>query len=161
MFTKMLHFRWVSFLGIQRVCEYQRLVETEQLKAYSRVFRNTCTLYLFLNDGKILHSSKRVSKVYRNQSYFGWLGFVFTPRTVVQGMLQVHFYIENAPRSHGLQNRILLVFKIILQATNCPYKSTPLFLKKIHFKKLRKTMKKKYKKKKSKSKPSSKTSKLI
>lgn len=29
MFTKMLHFRWVSFNGIQRVCDPQDIFETK------------------------------------------------------------------------------------------------------------------------------------
>lgn len=57
-------------------------------------------------------------------------------------------------------NRILLALKIILQARTVLIKADPFFLRKIHFKKLRKTMKKKcYRKKKknhSKLKPSSK-----
>ena len=38
MFTKMLHFRWVSFNGIQRMCDPQDIFETRvKLKAISRV----------------------------------------------------------------------------------------------------------------------------
>lgn len=47
--TKMLHVRWVSFLGIQRVCDNQDFIETEQLKAYSRVFSFFLFLSCFLN----------------------------------------------------------------------------------------------------------------
>ena len=42
MFTKMLHFRWVLFLGLQRMCDIQDFVETEQLKAFSRVSTINC-----------------------------------------------------------------------------------------------------------------------
>lgn len=46
MFTKMLHFRWVSFLGIQRVCDNQDFVGTEQFKGiFQGFFEKTFTVH--------------------------------------------------------------------------------------------------------------------
>lgn len=135
----MLHFRWVSFNGIQRVCDNQDFVETEQLKAYSRVLEIHVQLICSAKMGKYFIALSSWAELTTT------ICFVYKLRWDVQGMLQVHFLLKNA------LHKDLAHIKNYFTSMNCPYKSRPLFLKKIHFKKLRKTMKKKcYRKKKKK-----------
>lgn len=134
----MLHFRWVSFLGIQRVCDNQDFIETEQLKAYSRVLEMHVQFICSLKKSKYSIAIRSWTKLTTTMNSFGLLGFVFTPRWDVQGMLQVHFYIKKNALDLMDFKRILLVLKLFYKQTNCPYKKQTLFLKKIHFKKVTK-----------------------
>lgn len=129
MFTKMLHFRWVSILGIQRVCDNQDFIETEQLKAYSRVLQTHVHVICSVKkQGQIFHGSK-AHEPNRTQPWLSLVCLVYTPWWDVQGMSQkVHFFVcvREMPSISWTSKRSYL--KTILTETKCPYKKQTTFV---------------------------------
>lgn len=135
----MLHFRWVSFLGIQRVCDNQDFAETEQLKAYSRVLETH--LHFICSDNSWAKSTAAVDRC-------GFLGLVYTPWWWdVQGMLQSSFFPKKKEKENKKKEKCPCFYNLKMNLTRlknyvtsmkCPYKNRRFLLKKIHFKKVKK-----------------------
>lgn len=119
------------FLVQQRVCDNQDFVKTEQLKAYSRVLQ---THVHVIGDAKRERSPRRLGQMSKLTMFIHHGGMCkecckfifFSPREK-----------KKCPRSHGLRNDPTPAVKNILQERTVFIKADP-FLRKIHFKKVKK-----------------------